>query len=161
LEWAEDLDAGLTLQTPYNAAFQISIDLTEKGVRAREQIAPLLLNTVKQLEARGIKSWRYDELKTLANINFHFSEKEAPIDSVDRLASNMQFYAALDTLRVYYLYAEFDEKQIKENLSYLRHENLLSVLIAPGVETDREKIFMTQIRQVFFDLLFIKFCIQI
>lgn len=137
LEWAEDLDAGLTLQTPYNAAFQISIDLTEKGVRAREQIAPLLLNTVKQLEARGIKSWRYDELKTLANINFHFSEKEAPIDSVDRLASNMQFHAALDTLRGDYLYAEFDEKQIKENLSYLRHENLLSVLIAPGVETDR------------------------
>src|SRR5690606_24478985 len=137
LEWAEDLNAGLTLQTQYDAAFQITIDLTAKGVRAHHQIAPLLLNTIKQLETRGIKSWRYDELRTLANIDFHFQEKETPIESVSRYAYDMHIYAAPDILRGDYLYTELDEKQIKENLSYLRHENLFSVLVSPNAETDR------------------------
>lgn len=137
LEWAEDLNAGLTLQTQGDAAFQISIDLTEKGVRAHHQIAPLMLSTIKQLEVRGIKSWRYDELQTLANIEFHFSEKQTPLESVSRFASDMHIYAPQDILSGDYLFNELDEKQIKENLSYLRYENLFSVLVSPDIEADR------------------------
>lgn len=135
LGWAENLSAGRGLMSRYDGFFYITIDLTEKGLKARTQIPVLVMHMIRQLEARGLKEWRYEELQTMAEINFRFQEKAPPMDTVRNLAQAMHLYDARDVLRGDFLFANYDEKLIKQSLSYLRDDNLLLALIAPDVET--------------------------
>src|SRR5690606_4383681 len=123
LGWAERLSAGVGLKSRYDSFFQITIDLTETGVKAREQIPTLIFHMIEQLEVRGIKDWRYDELRKMADINFRFQEKLSPVDNVRRLAQAMHEYPAEDVLRGNFLFGEYDETLIKQSLSYLRKDN--------------------------------------
>lgn len=134
LGWAEKLSAGRGFRNRYDGFFYITIDLTEKGIRARPQIPVLVMHVIRQLEARGLKDWRYEELQKMADINFRFQEKLPPLDTVRNLAQSMHLYEAGDVLRGDYLYAHYDEKLIRQCLSYLRETNLLLTLVAPNIE---------------------------
>src|SRR5690606_13549331 len=70
LGWAENLSAGRGLMSRHDGFFFITIDLTEKGLRARTQVPVLVMHVIRQLEVRGLKEWRYEELQTMADINF-------------------------------------------------------------------------------------------
>src|SRR5690606_18228041 len=115
----------------------ITVDLTEKGLRAKDQIPVVVLHMIQQLEARGLKDWRYLELQQMADINFRFQEKLPPMDTVKNLAQAMHSYAPKDVLKGDFLYVKYDENLIKESLSYLRFKNLLLVLTAPDVKTNK------------------------
>lgn len=135
LGWAEKLSAGVGLRSRHDAFFYITIDLTEKGVRAEAQIPTLILHMIHQLTERGLKEWRYLELQKMADINFHHQENSPPIDRVRSLAQSMHIYAPEDILRGDFLYSGYDEKLIKRSLSFLQSKNMLMVLIAPDVKT--------------------------
>lgn len=137
LGWAEGLSAGVGSSTRHDAFFQITIQLTEKGTRARDQIVPLMFYMIEQLQVRGLKDWRYNELKELADIDFRFHEQSPPIDTVKNLAYVMHIYQPQDVLRGDYLYTAYDEKLIQQGLSYLRNDNVMTVFVAPDVETDK------------------------
>lgn len=141
LGWAEGLSAGVGATTRHDAFFQITVQLTEKGTRARDQIVPLMFYMIEQLQARGLKDWRYNELKELADIDFRFHEQSPPIDTVRNLAYVMHIYQPQDVLRGDYMYTAYDEKLIQQCLSYLRQENVLTVFVSPEVEGDKTSTF--------------------
>lgn len=135
LGWAEKLSAGTGFKNRYHAFFYINIILSEKGVKAKDQIPALVLYMIQQLENRGLKDWRYQELQQMADINFRFQEKSPPLDTVRNLAQAMHIYEPLDTLRGPYLYSDYDEKLIRQSLGYLQVNNLLLSFSAPDVTT--------------------------
>ncbi len=137
LGWAEAIYANTGLQSRNDAVFQLSIQLTPQGVRARNQIVSLVFHCIEQLQVRGLSSWRYSELQQLADLDFRFQEKSAPMQTVSALAEAMKTYAPKDILRGDYVYAVYDERLIKKSLSYLTSDNLLLVLTAPDVEPYR------------------------
>lgn len=141
LGWAESLSAGIGLQSRHDGLFYVTINLTETGVRARDQIPVVLAHVIKQLEMRGLKDWRYHELQQMAEIDFRFQEKSPPLESVRGLAQAMHSYAPEDILQADYLYTDYDEQLINESLRYLRNDNLLSVLIAPDVTTAKSSFY--------------------
>jgi len=137
LGWAEAIYANTGLQSRTDAVFQLSIQLTPQGVRARNQIVSLVFHCIEQLQPRGLSSWRYSELQQLAELEFRFQEKRPPMQTVSALAESMKTYSPKDILRGDYVYAAYDERLIKKSLSYLTSDNLLLVLTAPDVEPYR------------------------
>ncbi|WP_053094146.1 insulinase family protein [Cellvibrio sp. pealriver] len=137
LGWAENIYAGTGFQSRNDALFQLSIQLTPQGVRARNQIVSLVFYCLGQIESRGLNVWRYTELQQLGDLGFRFLEKNAPMQTVSMLAQSMKFYAPKDILRGPYLYSAYDERLIKKALSHLNSENMLLVLTAPEAEPYR------------------------
>jgi len=137
LGWAEAIYSGTALHSRKDAVFQLSIQLTPQGVRARNQIVSLVFHCIEQLQSRGLSSWRYGELQQLADLEFRFQEKRAPMQTVSALAESIKIYSPKDILRGDYVYTAYDEMLIKKSLSYLTSENLLLVLTAPDIEPYR------------------------
>ncbi len=137
LGWADALYTSIGLQSRKDAVFQLNIQLTPQGVRARDQIVSLVFHCIEQLQQRGMSSWRYSELQQMGDLNFRFQEKSAPIQTVSALAESMRLYTPRDILRGDYIYSVYDERLIKKSLSYLSSDNLLLVLTAPDVEPYR------------------------
>lgn len=134
LGWAESLNAGIALPSRDDALFQIKIQLTPAGVKAKDQILSLLFYVIQTLEQRGIESWRYDELRLMGENQFRYEEKQSPVATVSSLAQNMQDFPVQDILRGRMSYAGFDEKQLRDCLRYLREDNLLVALTAPDIK---------------------------
>lgn len=134
LGWAENLTAGVGLKSRHDGFFYITVNLTETGVKAKDQIPVLVLHMIRQLAERGLKEWRYRELQQMAEINFRFQEKIAPIEGVRGLAEDMHRFAPEDVLRGRFIYQAYDEKLLKQSLSYLRMENLLLTLVVPSTK---------------------------
>lgn len=135
--WAEGLSAGGGDQTRFDGSFDINILLTERGVKAVDQIVALAFHVIQNLERKGIKEWRFDEDKALADIAFRFQEKGAAMETVSALANRLHTYAPEDVLRGAYLYEDFDPDVIRQFLSYLTPNNVLVTLTAPNLETDK------------------------
>ncbi len=134
LGWAEGLSAGTRHSDRHDALFQVSIELTELGVRAADQIVALVFHTIKQIEARGLDAWRYEELQQMANIDFRFQEVRSPVETVRGLAYRLHRYTPENVLRGDYQYAGYDNKLLKQYLRYLSSDNVLVSLVAPTVE---------------------------
>lgn len=137
LGWAENLHAGLDFKDRQEAFFQINIQLTEAGLRAREQILSLLFFVIEQVEREGLTEWRYQELQQMADIGFRFSERQSPANTVIELAQSVQDYPSQYVLRGPWLYPGFNENELRESLSWLRPDNLLQVLMTPEVTAFR------------------------
>ena len=135
--WAEGLSAGGGDQTRFDGSFDINIRLTERGVKVVDQIVALTFHVIENLQRKGIKEWRFNEDKKLAEVAFRFQEKTGAMETVSALANRLHTYAPEDVLRGGYLYAEFDPAMIRDFLSYLKPENLLLTLAAPSVDTDK------------------------
>lgn len=134
LGWAENLSAGARHRDRHDALFQVSIELTELGVRATDQIVALAFHTIEQLRRDGVSEWRYRELKQMGEINFRFSEPQPPMETVQRLAYRLHLYAPEDVLRGAYHYRQYDAKLIGTYLDAMRSDNVLISLVAPEVE---------------------------
>ncbi len=137
LGWAEGLVAGRRQQDRHSGLFQVSIDLTELGVRASDQIVALVFHVIETLEQKGVESWRYDELQQMASIDFRFQEVRSPIATVRGLSHRMHLYEPRHVLKGDYLYAGYNADMIKRYLGYLNSENVMISLVAPGVGGDK------------------------
>ncbi len=137
LGWAEGIYAGTSFHSRSDAVFQLSIQLTPQGVRARDQIVSLVFHCIEQLKARGVSAWRYGELQLLADLDFHYQEKRPPMETVSAFAQKMSKYQPRDILRGDFLYSDFDSSLIEKSLSFLNSRNLLLVLLAPDIQPYR------------------------
>lgn len=137
LGWANAIYASTEMESRNDAMFNLRIQLTPQGVRARSQIVSLVFHTIEALRERGVSSWRYNELQVMADLDFRFQEKRAPMETASELAHAMSRFDPQDILGGDSLYSLYDEKQIHKGLSYLRSDNLLLVLAAPEVEAYR------------------------
>jgi insulysin len=133
LGWAEKLNAGLAYPSQNDALFQINIQLTPSGVKARDQIVSLLFFIIQKIQSTGVEAWRYNELQIMGEHQFRYNDKKLPMETVSLLAQNMQDYAVQDILRGPTWYAAFDEQEITQSLGYLRADNLLVALTAPDI----------------------------
>ncbi|WP_111640344.1 insulinase family protein [Marinimicrobium alkaliphilum] len=141
LGWAEGIQAGRGLSSRNDGVFQLTVELTELGVRAQDQIQALVHYVIQRLDARGVREWRYRELQQLADIDFRFQERVDPMRTVSALANRLHRYAPEDVLYGDYQYARYNERLIKRFLSHLRPDNVLVSLVAPDLDTDRVSAF--------------------
>lgn len=123
LGFATGLSAGERDQSLEYAFFIVSIELTDLGQSQVEDVIGLTFQYIKILQEEGAAEWIFQEVKALREINFHFQDKNAPVDYVTHLAHNMQLYPPEDWLVGSSLPSIFNVDSIMKVVRMLTPEN--------------------------------------
>ncbi len=135
---AEGLGAGAGFDLFGQDAFQVSVQLTEKGLVERDTVVAMVFRAIDQLRADGVEEWRYREQAALGELGFRFREKGSASASVIGIANGLADYPVAEVLRGPYLYADYDKALIDAYLDRMKPGNLLLTVSDRNVETDRK-----------------------
>lgn len=143
--WATSLMAG-SGNDGYEAntactQFPVHLTLTQKGMREWKQVVALVFEYIALLLAVGPRREVFDELSSLAEVDYRFLEESDPEEIVQELSSNMLHYRQMareDLLTGPYLLREWKPEQIENVLSYLTPENLRVDLNSSYFGLDRD-----------------------
>ncbi len=133
--WADSLWAGASNDYVNRGLFSVSIDLTDSGLAHANDIIGLVFRELQLIRDHGIVAWRYQEQSRLAQINFRFQKRSAPLGAVRRLAANMQYYPLKDVLSGPDLMTQYDPALIQRYLKALRPDKMLVTVSAKGLKT--------------------------
>ena len=128
--WADSLSAGIGFETAENAILQISIGLTEQGLKETDAITTALFEAIALIEKEGINRWRYEEQAQLSQLAFQFQESGPNINRVTHLASAMQQLPVTEVISAPYTMTEFDAPLIHQYLNALTARNMLVMLVS-------------------------------
>ena len=142
--WATSLSAGAGSESKDFAFFGVEISLTQAGVDHIDEIIQSVFIYLNIIRNDNNLSRYFDELKRIGEISFQFKEKESPYSYVSRLASNLQRLPAKYVLISRWYYDSYDDKLVKDLLSYLAPDNLQLILISREAPVDSvEKQYKT------------------
>ncbi len=139
--WAEGLHAGAALSHADSAMFSIGISLTSAGLEHVDDIVREVFAYVDLLRAEGVQKRIFEENRQLAEIGFRFATPPEPQSAVIFIATNLQRYPPSEVLHGPATLERYDPDLIRSYLDRLRPQNLLLVVTAPGVPTDRRTRF--------------------
>jgi secreted Zn-dependent insulinase-like peptidase len=135
--WAEGLSAGGGLTYETYGTFEVTISLTESGLKNYQRIGAWLFALVRKIRDEGVASWVFDEQQKLAEIDFRFREDVEAYTLVRAFAARMHDYPIQDLYYAPYRYDKFNKELILSYLDRLQPPNLHLLLIGPELETDQ------------------------
>ncbi|MAX86842.1 MULTISPECIES: insulinase family protein [Thalassolituus] len=134
--WAESLSAGRSLSTRHASTMVVGIGLTKSGLLHQEEITSILMEYIDLIRTSGIPDYIKEEQRMLNEMTFRFQEHGPVSNYTTRLSSNMLIFPVEDTIYGDYRSEPAPDELIDKYLSGLTADNMLRVLIAPGVDTD-------------------------
>ena len=134
----ESLSAGTGIDTGWEATFNISYRLTQKGLDEWENVVTDTFSYIKLIDQKGINKRYFDEQKSMLKLAFEFSEKSEPIHYVSSLASTLQQVETADILTANYLMESFEPEAYKNILKRLNPNNVQISLMSKTVVTDNK-----------------------
>ncbi|HET8904981.1 MAG TPA: insulinase family protein [Saccharospirillum sp.] len=134
--WADGISAHSPGTSRNPDTFNITLQLTPEGMANWQTVATLMFDYLQTIEQEGLNEWRYEELRTINQINFEFAEQVSPAATAQHLATRLMHYPAEQLLVGPYQLTQYDPEAIRRWLSYLKPDNALVVLMSPEVETD-------------------------
>lgn len=148
--WANGLSAGPHSTGPGSAFFQISIKLTEEGLKVYQQVVEVIFQYISLIKGTPPQKWIVDEVKGMAEVDFKFQEKSSASDFARGMVSTMQKPFPREwLLSGDILIRKFDADGITKALGYLRPDNYRLTLISqqyPGDWDQKEKWYGTEYR---------------
>lgn len=139
--WAENLWAGTSLEDRQSSLFTINISLTPEGLVQRNAVVEQVFAWLELIKHQGIERWRQQELARVGEINFRYLEKRDASQTVTRLSSAMQLYPKSEVLRQPYQVKGFDSDLVAALMDKLNPDNMLVMITAPDLPTNRESAF--------------------
>lgn len=136
-QWALGLTAGSGINGFNFKDFNISIQLTELGVKNTDAIISVIFEYLDLLKAKPLADFYYLEKKSIAALSFHYHEKVKPLDSVSQLVINMQHYPEADYIFGDYVMDGATQADITKLLSYLTPTNMRIIELNRTIETSK------------------------
>lgn len=146
--WANGLSAGPSTSSPGTAFFEVSIRLTEEGLKVYQEVVKVVFQYISLLKESPPQQWVLDEIKGMTEVDFKFEEKTPASTFASRMSSVMQkplprerLLSALDVIR------RFDPQAITNALGYLRPDNYRLTIVSqdfPGDWNRKEKWYGTE-----------------
>ena len=148
--WANGLSAGDRDVCPGTAFFNVSMRLTEDGLKSYQEIVKTIFQYIALMKETPPQKWIVDEIKGMAEVDFRFREKSPASSFTSRLSSVMQKPFPREwLLSAHELIREFDPQAITEALSYLRTDNYRLTIVSqdfPGNWDHKERWYGTEYR---------------
>jgi insulysin len=139
---AEGLGAGAGIAYRGGSAFNLSVNLTERGLREYEQVLYKVFEYIRRLQLSGAQQYLYQEQSQISALQFRFRESGQPIGYVTGLANDMQMFTEQDVLRGNFLMDDYQPQLIETILNkYLNAENAAISLVGSQVPVDRSSRF--------------------
>ena len=146
--WANGLSAGPSSVCPGSALFQISIKLTEEGLKFYREVVEVVFQYLSLIRDSSPQKWIFDEVKGMSEVDFKFQEKSTASNFVRTMCSTMQkplprewLLSATDLLR------HFDGNAISTALEYLKADNYRLTIVSqkyPGDWPLKERWYGTE-----------------
>lgn len=99
--------------------FNITVSLTEEGLKHVREVIVAVFSFLAMLRKVGPVKSIFEEIQTVANNSFRWSEEESPLDYVERICANMQLYPPKHYLDGEICLFEYDPALIQKCLDYL------------------------------------------
>jgi insulysin len=142
---ATGLSAGARMDSKHFSSFNISITLTPLGVKNWKECIKATFQYINLMKKEGFKKYIYEENKTMARLNEVYSDKGEGTETAINYANNLSLYPIKIAHRVNYYFEKPSPESYKKYLDELRPENVLCMLVAKSVETDKkEPIYGTE-----------------
>jgi insulysin len=135
------LSAGGEYSHPNISSFDITIQLTRKGEKEYQRALEIVFSNIRMLQQSGIREYTFKETQTMAQIDFDWKSPAEGARYVASRAALMQNYKLEEVETLPYLYPKYDPEAYKAVLDTLNPGNMLAVLQARSVETDRREKF--------------------
>lgn len=135
--WADSLSAGIGFESDQQAALQIKIGLTKKGLKNTDAVTRALFQSIELIKQQGIEKWRYQEQAQLAQLGFEFQENGNNMHYVTRLASQLKYVPTAEILSAPYQMSDYEPQLIASYLAALRPDNMLMMVVAKNLPTDQ------------------------
>lgn len=146
--WANGLSAGPSSVCPGSALFQISIKLTEEGLKVYREIVQIVFQYISLIKESPPQEWIVDEIKGMSEVDFKFQEKSSTSQFVRTMCSTMQkplprewLLSGTDLIR------KFDGDAISTALGYLKAGNYRLTVVSqkyPGDWPLKERWYGTE-----------------
>ena len=131
--WVNSLSAGNLISDTNFSIFSLTLSLTKNGVLVKDEIIENIFAYINLIKNSGIEKWRYEELKNIADINFHFGEKTPAVSTVVNTANILHKVQPVDVIRYPFIYDEYKPQLIKLFLDELVPKNMLLYYSAQDV----------------------------
>ncbi|MEH6357497.1 MAG: insulinase family protein [Pseudomonadales bacterium] len=135
--WADSLSAGMGFEDNQQASLNISIGLTESGLKNTDAITRALFQSIELTKQQGLQEWRFDEQAQLAKLAFEFQENGNNMHYVTRLASHLKQVPATQVLSAPYQMTQYKPALLSEYLKALRPNNMLMMVVGKGLSVDQ------------------------
>ncbi|HEY8993108.1 MAG TPA: insulinase family protein [Lacunisphaera sp.] len=138
---AEGLATGLGASATSNAkdfgSFNVSVNLTPAGLEKYPRVLELFFATVQRLRSAGYPSYLFKERAAMARLDEMFRDKGEGAERAVTLANLLRDYPLEIAEREPYLWLKEDPAAYRLILDQLRPDNMLAILTAKGVSTDK------------------------
>ncbi len=118
--------------------FTFYIELTEKGLAAKDQIISLIFQQIDAVKKAGIQPSYFNELKESLNQSFQHLQVEKSGDYVAGLASQMLSYPLEHIIDQPYAVEQMDENAIRAKLAAMTLDNARILLVDDNAQTDKK-----------------------
>ncbi|MEW9798122.1 insulinase family protein [Alteromonas sp. CYL-A6] len=135
--WATNLIAGSGIEGDNFKDFNVSFQLTARGMNAREQVLLALFAYIRLVIRSVDEPWRYHEKAQLAALAMQYDEVSKPLPLICDYAQYLFTCTPDDILQFRTAMDSFDASVILDALQYFTPQNMRLKVIAPDIETDR------------------------
>ena len=137
--WAQALSGGARPETKEYGMATIRIGLTPKGQKDYREIVLATLDYIELMKESGHQSHVYNELKTMAELEETYGSKGDGMWRATQLANEAMMYPQEDAGRINFIYRDNSKEAFESLLTHLAPDNMLVVLTAKGVVTDKKE----------------------
>jgi insulysin len=137
--WAQTLSGGARPETKEYGMATIRIGLTPKGQKDYREIVLATLDYIELMKESGHQSHVYNELKTMAELEETYGSKGEGMWRATQLANEAMMYPLEDAGRINFIFKDNSKDTFESLLRHLTPDNMLVVLTAKGVETDKKE----------------------
>ncbi|MBI3154831.1 MAG: insulinase family protein [Burkholderiales bacterium] len=134
---ATTLSAGAWQDTPDYGSFDLEIGLTPEGLARHQEVMQRVFAAIALLGSQALPAHVFDERRTMAALDERYGDRGEGAGRAANLANAIMDYPLEVAERVPYLWLQPDAAAVKIVLDRLRPDNMLAMLIARGLPTDR------------------------
>ncbi|WP_462173169.1 insulinase family protein [Pseudoalteromonas xiamenensis] len=140
--WVSQLSAGTEPDLYGNyGSLTVNIELTDEGMKHREEIVATVMNYINLVKDKGIDSKYFHEIKTALQNQFRFLEKGDEFNYVSNLTDSMQKYPLQHVIDAGFHYAGFDAEAVRNVLNSLNDKSVRIWYVSKQEETDSKLHF--------------------
>lgn len=134
---ATGLGASAVANTKDFGSFNVTVTLTPAGQENHQRVLELFFAAIKRLRAAGYPSSLFQERAAMARLDETFQDKGEGANRAVALANQIRDYPLEIAEREPYLWLKEDPASYRLILDHLRPDNMLVILTAKGVPTDK------------------------
>lgn len=136
-DWALNLIAGSGIEGDKFKDFNVSFQLTQKGLENKERIIEALFSYIALIKNATSEQWRFQEKAQLNALALEYEENVKTLSLVTEYAQHQFIFSPEEMPLLRSTIGDYDEDVLKSALGYFSPENMRLKIISKDVKTTK------------------------